>query len=217
MSARKPNKPALKLYHAEVLAAQFLAKIGEGVYRSEICGSIRRRKPECGDIELVVVPKYKQVTADLFGTPKQVSLLEQYFSINRKYLEVEGERYKKLLIPFAGTEFEDFYPSGSYYQVDLFITKITDLGRQIAIRTGSSFYSKVEIAAAWSRLGWKGTPDGLRRKEQMIENEKGKLIINPALAKDAIIKPPSFPTERDFYAFLGKVWIAPEKRNWEEQ
>lgn len=217
MSARKPNKPAIKLYHAEVLAAQYLSTISGCVFRSEICGSIRRRKPECGDIEIVVVPKYQKVTDDLFGTPKQVSLLELYYATNTRYVEMGGERYKKLLLPFAGTQFEDCYPAGSFYQVDLFITTITDYGRQVAIRTGSSFYSKVEIAAAWSRLGWKGMPDGLRRKEQMIENEKGKLIINPALAKDAIIKPPSFPTERDFYAFLGKVWIAPEKRNWEEQ
>lgn len=217
MSTTTANKPKIKLFHAEVLATRFLATIGNCILKSEICGSIRRRKPECGDIEIVCVPKSEIQTIGLFGEKKPVSLLEQYFVNHGKYVVMGGDRYKKLHIPFAGTEFEDMYPAGSVYQVDLFITNLADYGRQVVIRTGSSFYSKVEIAAKWAQLGWRGTPDGLRWKEQMIKDKADNWIINPTIALDAIKKPPLFATERDFYAFLGKVWVAPEKRNWEEQ
>lgn len=220
MSTITALKPSIKLYHAEVLATRYLSLITPYLMKWEICGSIRRRKPECGDIELVVVSKSKLISNDLFGEKKPISLLEEFYKTPGKEkgnIILGGERYKKIHLPFAGTEFEECYPFGSVYQVDLFITNLADYGRQIAIRTGSSLYTKARIAGGWYQMGWRGTPDGLRRREQMVEIRKNVWEMKPGIAEDAIIKPPMFPDERSFYHFIGEPWVDPSKRNWEVQ
>ena len=217
MSQTTALKPRIKLYHAEVLATRYLSLISPCLLKGEVGGSIRRRSHEVGDIEIIVVSKSKMVVMDLFGEEKPLSLLEEFYrKTPSNGIVMGGDRMKKMHFPFAGTGLEDFYPRGSIYQVDLFITNAFDYGRQLCIRTGSAFYVKVDIAKAWHDLGWRGTEHGLRRKEQcdLINERVWKIKIG--IAQDAIIRPPAFFAERDLYAFLGKQWKAPEKRSWEE-
>jgi DNA polymerase/3'-5' exonuclease PolX len=45
------------LYDAQRIADKLIADLSPHCDRIEVAGSVRRQKPECGDIELVAIPK----------------------------------------------------------------------------------------------------------------------------------------------------------------
>ena len=59
-----PMPYAIARHHADKIV-QWLTPYCE---RIEVCGSVRRIRPKCGDIDLVVIPKIT-VKQDLFGAP----------------------------------------------------------------------------------------------------------------------------------------------------
>ncbi len=93
--------------------------------RIQIAGSLRRRRPEVGDIEMVAIPKLVQ-GVDLFGGPgSEQNLLEDYlhtFDILRG-----GDHYKKIRL--------------ASIEVDLFITTPEQWGVIFLLRTGSAEFS----------------------------------------------------------------------------
>ena len=93
----------------EIKKALYLAQITnealestDAFTRVEIAGSIRREKPDVGDIEIVVAPKFENVT-DMFGEPKGIvshltSITDLLSLVNgEKYIK-NGERYKQILL-----------------------------------------------------------------------------------------------------------------------
>jgi DNA polymerase/3'-5' exonuclease PolX len=149
-----------------------------------IAGSIRRRKPEVGDIELVVVPRGR----DLIKFAAQVN----------RWFKIKGEptgRYTKRKLD-----------EGIY--LDLFITNKKDYFRQFAIRTGSEKYSATIIAHSWVKKGWRGTEDGLRLEKECVQQGKKKwicVVSNPHL-------PPTWQSEEEFFLWLGVPYVSPERR-----
>jgi len=97
-------------------------------------------------------------------------------------------------------------------EIELYITKLEDYGRILAIRTGSSAYSHIELALRWNRMGWCGTEDGLRRKSECIH--KGNIWKIKPEYKNCPTLPPIFDTEEKFFDFLAIKWIEPAKRSW---
>jgi len=104
--------------------------------RIEIAGSIRREKPEVGDIEIVCIPKRYEVglfksgiAAALDGCP-----------VIRGQL---GPACRMLCI-----EWQEM-------QADLFFATHENWGLQLAVRTGPADYSHQVLAAKWSRHGYK--------------------------------------------------------------
>lgn len=59
-------KSKFPLSEALAVADSLVERLGEHCQRIEIAGSIRRRKQEIGDIELVVIPRF---IPDMFGVP----------------------------------------------------------------------------------------------------------------------------------------------------
>lgn len=170
-------------------AARFIKVIDPFCEKRVIVGSCRRRCKTVGDIEIVCVLKEFKIFDDLF-TDKYPGL------------KVNGPRLKRFI-----------YPSMNL-QIELYITIIKDYGRILAIRTGSSAFSRFKLATTWNRLGWCGTSDGLRRKKECVKKSTWKIKpefkVNPTL-------PPEFKTEEIFFKFLGIDWIPPEKRDWTAQ
>ncbi|MBS1623438.1 MAG: hypothetical protein JST83_05425 [Bacteroidetes bacterium] len=166
--------------------------------RVDILGSIRRKKPEVKDIEIMCLPKRK-VRQPLFGDPiigkRIASFTEAVTSLGRiiKGSPADG-RYVQI----------DLWD----IKLDLFIPQEQDYFRQYAIRTGSAQYSQDILARAWRKRGWVGTEDGLRRESECIERS-GKTwkckVPEPTL-------PPVWASEEAFYKWLGVTWIAPENR-----
>lgn len=102
--------------------------------RIEIAGSIRRKKPEVKDIELVAIPK-----------PYDVGLFENGIAnVVNQWKKVKGElpcKYTQRLLPDGIT-------------LDLFFANQENWGLIYALRTGSAEYSHKVLATGWVKLGY---------------------------------------------------------------
>lgn len=119
----------LALARAKQLADNLVADLGDACEQLAIVGSVRRRKPEVGDIELLAVPKF---TEDLFGGAGE-SLLDAFLSrMVEKSLLVAikgGDKYKQFSIPLC-------------CKLDVFVTTPDRWGLAMAVRTGPANFSQ---------------------------------------------------------------------------
>jgi DNA polymerase/3'-5' exonuclease PolX len=136
--------------------------------RIEIAGSIRRKKPDCGDVELVCIPK--RVQAGLFdedmitdpGFAKEVEKLPA----------VKGSpqgKYTQRTITFDRKE----------VKIDIFMTRHSIWGSIFAIRTGSADFAHYSLAKRWLRQGWNSEEGVLvhaQSKERMAFEEEDELF-----------------------------------------
>lgn len=185
---------------AKEIGLRILKTIEPYCIRCDIAGSLRREKPDVGDIEICALPQ--TVKVDLFGGEEKRSPGFIHVVKNIKGSVIKGE------------------PTGRYMRIDLnegisldlFMPESTDYFRQYVIRTGSADYSARVIATAWVKKGWRGTPEGLRLESECYSKDlpdgKKKWICtnkNPTL-------PPNFSDEYEFFQWLGLKWELPSKR-----
>jgi DNA polymerase/3'-5' exonuclease PolX len=130
----------MKLEQALEIAERIKAELEPHCDRIEIAGSIRRRKPEVGDIEIVAIPKPYEV--DLFSSG--------IATVVNKWQKVKGE------LPCKYTQ--RILPDG--IKLDLFFAHHRNWGLIYAIRTGSAEYSHKVLACGWVRNGYKSV-DGM--------------------------------------------------------
>lgn len=136
--------------------------------RIEIAGSIRRKKPEVKDIELVAIPK-----------PYDVGLFESGIAtVVNQWKKVKGElpcKYTQRLLPDGIT-------------LDLFFANQENWGLIYALRTGSADYSHKVLATGWVKLGYnsEGGQLSINGKEIYIPEEKDlfKLIGIPYIESE---------------------------------
>lgn len=120
-------KTSLPYAEALKIAAGVVEDLTPCCERIEIAGSLRRKKPEVGDIEIVCIAKFTPAGFDLLGEPcPGRSLLEEY--VGSYQLGLNGPWQKKLIL--------------ASIDVDLFITTPEKWGVIYTIRTGSSDFSK---------------------------------------------------------------------------
>ncbi len=179
----------MKLELAKAIASRFMKHLEPFVSVMSIAGSVRRECAEVHDIEVVCVAK------DEFSMG--ICFPEGFYGMT-----TNGSRLKKFeygkdgLIPI---------------HIELYITNINDYGRILAIRTGSSAFSHINLALRWNRLGWTGTENGLRKKSEC--DHKSTWKIKPEY-KNCPTLPPVFDTEEKFFAFLGIEYVPPQQRSW---
>jgi len=140
--------PHLKLYQAELLAQQVLNELQPHCERIEIAGSIRRKKPMCGDIEIVCIPKIRPVSTGLFVDDFAATILQ--------WPKVRGEpdgRYTQRLYPIDDTH---------NFKLDIFICEPANWGYIYFIRTGSASFS-AWAARRWKKAGYEGQQGQLVR------------------------------------------------------
>lgn len=196
----------MKLLEAEIIAENIRQRLMPYCEheRCFIAGSVRRKKTEVKDIEIVCQPKIT-VLKDMFDWDEG-EIIDMNFTKTVEQLGIikrgntEG-RMMQIELPYNGL------------MLDLFMPEAHDFFRQFVIRTGSADFSWKIIAAAWRRKGWCGTPDGLRRENECVEKKtpEGKStwacsITNPTL-------PPEWKSELDFFEWLNLTFIKPENRN----
>ncbi len=139
----------MKLKQATEIAEQARETLSPYCDRIEIAGSIRRRKPEVKDIEIVCIPKRHQ--SGLFAEDTEV---EPFFA--------------RAVDRWPGTKGT---PHGKYTQrilpggimLDLFMATPENWGLIYAMRTGSAAFSHRVLAVGWVRAGYK-SEDGMLRK-----------------------------------------------------
>lgn len=183
----------MKLEQAQTIAGRIIEKLSPNCIRIEPAGSVRRLKPEVGDIEIVAIPKPGM---DLFGEPvwKNTKLDAAALKLGK---EIKGgEKYKQIRLP-----------DGNGINLDLFIvTPPAQWGVQFAIRTGDRFFShwmvtNNNLTAHSERSGedFKGALPAWARVEHGAVWEGNRLI--------------AMPEEIDFFKYCGLDYIAPQDRH----
>jgi DNA polymerase/3'-5' exonuclease PolX len=125
--------------------------------RIEIAGSLRRHKPDVGDIEILYVPVVREEPDpdDLFATREtnladgRIMLLERTGVLARRQNALGREMFgprNKLMVHVA-----------SGIPVDLFATNVESWWNYLVCRTGPA-ESNTRIASAAKRMGWKWAP-----------------------------------------------------------
>jgi len=128
--------------------------------RIEIAGSLRRKKADVGDIEIVAIPK-----------PYSIGLLESGFAtVVNKWKKVKGE------LEFGKTKYtQRILPEG--IKLDLFMAEEGNWGSVFAVRTGSADYSHKVLANGWVRQGFKSDGGYLFKDGERYEvREEGDLF-----------------------------------------
>lgn len=138
------------LSQARTIAEDVVEKLRPHCERIEIAGSIRRQKPEVGDIEIVCIPKpYENV--GLFETG--------IATVINKWQKLKGE------LPCKYTARR--LPDG--IDVDIFMVGEDNWGWQLAIRTGSAEFSHRVLAVGLNKRG-------LTSKEGIVQDCEGNKI-----------------------------------------
>ena len=138
------GKRRVPLALARAVAEEARARLAPACDRLEIAGSIRRARPDVGDVELVAVPRVTPGRPDLFGTPMgatdelhalATALLAQGFLAHRPDRNGRwafGEKLKRVVFRGAAGELP----------LDLFaVTPPAQWGVIFTIRTGPGAFS----------------------------------------------------------------------------
>lgn len=173
-----------------------------------VAGSVRRMAPQCGDVEIVCLPKtFPAGAVNLFGEPEQMQRSEEFVQALTKLLPIEvgnpkTGRYCKGQLNIINPKFIK-----GLCQVDIFMPQAHDFWRQLVIRTGSADFSR-KIAFRWVDRGWVGTTDGLRRAEECVKKNDA-WVLNPGITPTI---PPAWESELEFFEWMGISWIEPQLR-----
>jgi DNA polymerase/3'-5' exonuclease PolX len=154
----------MELNQAKLIADKYVAALAPLCERIEIAGSIRRRKPQVNDIEIVCIPRGR----DMYGFVTEVNKLEK----------AKGEP--------TGKYTQRYLPEG--IKLDLFMANKDNWGMILAIRTGSADFSHQVLAVGWTRRGYKSkdgvliAQDGNRRyirEEEDLFDLIGVSFVDP--------------------------------------
>jgi DNA polymerase/3'-5' exonuclease PolX len=156
------QKPKVPYAEAIKLAEMWKDRLAPFTQKIMIAGSLRRRRPFVGDIELVFVPTLVLPAKDLFdsvfGTqsPKLQDLADQMLN-----QELEKGRLKKRIGKDGHTAWGPSnklaYDPETTIPMDLFATTMENFPMLLAIRTGGK-QSNIDLACAAQRRGWKLKP-----------------------------------------------------------
>ena len=133
----------MELEKAQAIAEKIKAVLESSCERIVIAGSIRRQKPDVGDIELLCIPKYVAGVDQLDA--KIQTMIHFYmlgYRLNKLGSKVYGPKNKLLV----------HLPSG--IGLDIFSTDAQCWWVALVIRTGPK-ESNVAIAMAAQRKGWR--------------------------------------------------------------
>ena len=134
------------------IAVEILEQLKPHCLRIEIAGSIRRKKKDIGDIELVAIP-----------LPYATGLFENGIaSVVNKWEKVKGD------LEYGKTKYtQRILPEG--IKLDLFFAEESNWGSVFAIRTGSAKFSHKVLANGWVRQGFRSEGGYLYRDGERYE------------------------------------------------
>lgn len=132
----------MNLNQATEIAEKIRTELAPFCDRIEIAGSIRRRKPEVGDIEIVAIPKCVMLPGDLFTGVAHNHL--KFCELVNRWPAVKGKS--------TGKYTQRILPEG--IKLDLFMADPENWGLIFPIRTGSAAFSHKVLACNWVRAGF---------------------------------------------------------------
>lgn len=189
----------MPLRQATVIAQRIGKALADDALRVQIAGSIRRRKPIVGDIELVAVPRITHEAVPTMFESESVAInhlrgrLEAMIRAGDLAPHPEdpkfGERYAKLWAPEG-------------IQVDLFMPANLDaFGTILLIRTGPATWSERIVT------------DARRRGHHFAEGElhQGVVSCKGSTSPAACVRVPT-PEEAHVFRALGMAFVEPRNR-----
>ena len=173
------------LAEADRIAAEVVDLLRPYTTRIEVAGSVRRRKPDVGDLEFVAVPAFMEARAGLFDHERldTLSMALDGHAIPRTVLaphprKAWGDRYKKMLHVKSGL------------QVDLFIVRPPACFSVLyLIRTGSADFSRRVVTALLAN-GMRCSDGRILRDNEVVD----------------------CPDEQTFFNLAGMKYLPPEER-----
>jgi DNA polymerase/3'-5' exonuclease PolX len=180
----KAMKTKMSLKLAELMANDIVEILRPYCTRIEIAGSIRRKKPEVGDIEIVAKPKLIP-SYDMFGTEtEKISMLDDFDYSNIGKVSKGGSKYKQIIL------------KDSEVSLDLFIVTFpAQWGVQFMIRTGSAEFSH-KMVTAKQQGGY--LPSNYKVRDGAVWDKEGIICMDD---------------ERDYFKLCGLEYVEPENRN----
>lgn len=182
----------MKLDFAEELANKLKERLALSCERIEVAGSVRRKKPEPHDIELVIIPRFEERPANLFDTAR-VNLVEAclyemsiagVLGFNSD-VKRNGPKYKRLLHLQTETI------------IEIYMAQPDNWGLIYALRTGPGDFNKLLV----THLSYGGAlPLDMAMAQGSLWRRGAKLMT---------------PTEEVFFAEIGVPCWWPEMRTLE--
>lgn len=152
------DKKKFPAIDAMKVAEELIAAMAPTCERICFAGSLRRRKPEVGDVEILFVPKMDSVQIDLFGSRQ---LISQTDAVIARLLENGTLRKRPSRTGvFSWGEKNKLALHSSGIPVDLFSTHAEAWHNYLVCRTGPA-ESNLAICNAAIAKGWKWTPYGM--------------------------------------------------------
>ena len=192
---------AMDLGVARSYAELFIHSIRDACEKVEIAGSIRRKRPEVHDIEIVAKPKYKIEKEVLLDgvREKQVNQLHLLMAdlLRNGTVTSDRQRRDKHRDPFGERYYRVNYNVVDLkIPIDLFVViPPAQWGTQLLIRTGCAEFSHWVVSRRIDR--------GMRFKDGHLE-KNGSVIDTP--------------TEESVFEALNLMYVPPERREvgeWE--
>lgn len=188
------QKERLPLAIARQYAEEAYGLICASCVRIDIAGSIRRKKADCGDIEIVCAPKFEDAGLSLFGEATGVTNLQL---ARVQHLISEGtfdHRPDKNGVNCCGAGCQRLRYKG--FALDIFpVIPPSQYGMILLIRTGSGDFNKRFVLQ--KAAGGQILQTGMRIEGGALLSF-GKMIETPE--------------EADVFKAVGLDWIAPEDR-----
>jgi DNA polymerase/3'-5' exonuclease PolX len=206
----------MELKQAELIAEKYLELFKPYCERIEIAGSVRRKKSQPDDVELVCVPKTEcQDESNLFETVLNEGIRQKEFvQLVNSFPRVRGNgegKYARLILPDRVGPFTHPSPSqeGNSEQacLDLFITTAEQWGVIFMIRTGSSRFSTRMVTEIKSKGFY--VKDGWLWKNNPTPTPFGD---SPWQGENSCNERIECKEEIDFFEKTGMEWVEPEMR-----
>lgn len=196
------DKPKFPHAKAMAVAEKIVEALAPVCARIEIAGSLRRKKPLVGDVEIVYVPKFTEVpdARELFpGKLIRVNATDLIIAelIERGSLARRPKTDGKTFTWGEWIKLAVAVKTG--VPVDLFATTQEDWWNVLVCRTGSA-ESNTRIAGEALRRGWQWNPSpsgGGFRREAAHDREAEFVRMH---------------SEEEVFRFVGLDYLEPEKR-----
>lgn len=191
----------MNLSQAQTLASQIIELLAPACEKIEVAGSVRRLKPEPGDIEIVALPIVAELPG-FFGVTEPFSRLELRIRellgsgtlVLDQVVKRNGAKAKRFVVMSDSHWLKPTEPI-ERIAIDLFIADRDNYGDTMAIRTGDSDFSHALVTER--RYGGL-MPSYLKHHDGYLWRGIEKLAC---------------PTEEDFFHALGLRWVEPQFRN----
>jgi len=185
----------IPLAEAERLAHELVDLLAPACVQLVVAGSVRRRRPDVGDVEIVAEPRLASGPPDLFGEPTdQVNVLDDLCQRlldegrlthrpDKNGHRACGSRYKRLAYRGFG--------------LDLFAAERDSFGLILVIRTGPEDFTK-PLVTERAKHGW---------LPSYLKVQGGRLCYRDSG------QPIPTPDEESVFAALGFREVPPEQRS----